>query len=179
MTKPDPEAWTETTSGRERVRTVVDTLDEPATVTEIAEQADVAWATADSELDRLVAENRVREIDSEGRTKYVPNPVQQFLDQILELIERNDRDELEARLVDYQSQLESLQDEHGTDTASEFRERLTAEDRSAEELQEIRNIATTWEALETERRLVKHALQLYDDVTHFSDSSSDNEVVFA
>lgn len=179
MTTLDPEAWTETTSGRERVRTVVETLEDPATVAEIAERADVAWATADSELDRLVAENRVRERDVDGATKYAPNPVRQFLGQILELIDDHDRDELEARLVDYQSRLESLREEHGANTSTAFRERLADDDRSAAEMREIRNVAATWEALETERRLVEHALRLYDDVTRVSDSDDDGRVAFA
>lgn len=179
MTDPDWDSWIETTSGRERVRMVVETLDEPATVSEIAEQADVAWGTADSELDRLLAENQVRKHDVDGQTKYGLNPVQQLLDQVLALIEENDREELEAQLVDYQSQLESLQTEHDAKTADDFREQLTAEDISAAEMRELRNIAATWDALETERRLMKHALQLYDDVTHFSEYSGDSTVISA
>lgn len=179
MPQPDPEAWTETTSGRERVRMVVETLDDPATVSEIADRASVAWGTADSELDRLVAENQVRERDVDGQTKYAPNPVRQFLDGILELIDDHDRDELEAKLVNYQSQLESLRDEHGADSAAELRDRLTADDRSADEMREIRSVAATWEALETERRLVEHALRLYDDVARFSDFGDDSRLASA
>lgn len=177
MPGPDPEAWTETTSARERVRIVVETLGDPATVTEIADEAHVAWATADSELDRLVADNRVREVDADGSTKYAPNPVRQLLDQILGLIEDNDRDELEARLVDHQARLESLRDEHDAETAAELRERLTGDEQSAEELREIRNAVATWDAVETERRLVEHALQLYDDVARVSGSDGDDRLV--
>lgn len=172
MTVPDPKAWNDRTSGRERVRMVVETHDEPASVTEIADRADVAWATADSELDRLLMENHVRKHEEDGQTKYASDPVRQFLDQILELIEEHDRDELEAQLVEYQSQLESLQDEHDADTATEFRKRLTGEDRSADELREIRTVTATWDALETERRLCKHALALYDDVSTVSETGT-------
>lgn len=177
MPTPNPEVWNEQTSGRERVRAVVETLAEPVSVSEIADQADVAWATADSELDRLLAENQVREHGSNGQTKYTPDPVQQFLDQILELIEENSRDELESQLVDYQSQLESLQADHDANTASDFRERLMTDDRSAAELREIRNITATWEALETERRLTKQALNLYEDVVRFADADSDSGIL--
>lgn len=179
METPNSEAWKDTTSARERVRMVVETLAEPASVAEIAEAADVAWATADSELDRLLADNRVGEYDVDGGTKYGPDPVRQFLDQILALIEENDRDELEAQLVEYQERLESLQDEHDARSAREFRAELTADDRTAEEMREIRNVASTWEALEIERRLVKHALHFYDDVSRLSDASDDWEVVRA
>lgn len=172
MPELDPEAWTETTSARERVRMVVETLADPATVTEVAEAAHVAWATADSELDRMVAENRAREVDADGATKYAPNAVQGFLDQIVALIEDNDREELEAQLVEYRSRIESLRDDHGAETAAELRERLTEDGRSAEELREIRAVAETWQALETELGLRKHALHLHEDVTQFSDPES-------
>ena len=178
MPVPDSKTWNEHTSGRERVRTVVETLADPASVSEIADQADVAWATADSELERLLTENQIRQHEIDGQTKYDPDPVQQFLDGILELIEENDRDELETQLVEYQSRLEALRDEHEVHSASEFRERLTSDDRSADALREIRAITATWEALETERRLTKQALNLYEDVSRFADSD-DHGVVSA
>lgn len=165
MTEPDPEAWKGETSGRERVRLVVETLSEPATVSAIADEADVAWATANSELERLLAENQVETHD--GGSKYGPNPVRQFLDQVVELIEEHDREELEAQLVENQSQIESLQEEHDARDAAEFRERLIDE-LSAAEMRDVRNVASTWNALETERRLVKQALNFYDDVSRLS-----------
>lgn len=165
MSEPDPDTWTDDITGRERVRMVVEVLDEPATVTDIAEEADVAWDTADSELDRMLAANRLTERTDDGRTTYGPDPVRQFFDQLLDLITENDRDELETRLVEYQQRRESLQAEHDAERVGEFRDRLTDEDRTAEEMRDIRNIASTWEALETEIRLTKDALYLYEHVS--------------
>lgn len=173
MSEPTPDAWEENTTGRERVRMVVELLEEPATVTEISDEADVAWDTADSELDRMMAENLVDEYEVDGQTKYGPNLVHQFLNQILDLIKEKDREELEMQLVEHQERLESLQEEFGVGSASEFRERLTDEDRTAEEMREIRNIVSTWEALETEIRLTKQALNFYDDVSRLSGSDDD------
>lgn len=177
MSEPNPEAWEENTTGRERVRMVVELLEEPATVTEISDEADVAWDTADSELDRMMAENLVDEYDVDGQTKYGPNLVHQYLNQILDLIEEKDREELEIQLVEYQERLESLQEEFDAGSASEFRERLTEEDCTAEEMREIRNIVSTWEALETEIRLTKQALNFYDDVSRLSGSDDDWRVM--
>lgn len=173
MSQPNPEAWEENTTGRERVRMVVELIEEPKTVTEIADEADVAWDTADSELDRMMIENLVDEYELDGQTKYGPNVVRQFLNQVLDLIRGNDREELETQLVEYQERLESFQEEYGAGSASEFRELLTEEDRTAEEMREIRNIASTWEALETEIRLTKQALNFYDDVSRLSGSDDD------
>ena len=171
---PPPETWTEKTSGRERVRMVVDSLDEPATINNIAENASVAWETADSEVTRLKAENKVRERD-DGR--YEPNPVQQFLDQILQLVETNSKPALESQLEAYQEQVEDLEAEYGVTSAREMREQLTNDDVSATKIREIRNVSETWGALELEIRLVKNALQLYDDLSQLSGSTGNTPSV--
>lgn len=176
MTDPDTERWKAEFSGRERVRMVVETLDEPATVTEIADRADVAWGTADSEIDRLLAERKVRKHTADGRTMYAPNPVQMLFEELEALIHENSRDALEADLAEYQSRIESLQTEYEVETLSELRDTLVSEDLSAAELRDVRNAASTWDALETEIRLRKHALQLYDDVTRLSESDGDERL---
>ncbi|NGM69081.1 ArsR family transcriptional regulator [Natronolimnobius sp. AArcel1] len=147
---------------------VVETLDEPTTINTIAEQAEVAWETANSEVKRLKTENKVRERD-DGR--YEPNPVQQFLDQILQLIEDHSKSELESQLQEYQEQVEDLSAEYGAPSAKELREQLTNDDVSAEEIREIRNVSETWAALELEIRHLKNALQLYDDLFQLSQSN--------
>lgn len=179
MPDPTPDRWTETTTGRERVRTVVETLDDPATVTEIADAADVAWETANSELERLQAENQVAVHEADGRTEYGPNPVRQFVDQVLALIDEHDRDELEDRLVTYQERLEALQEEHEARDASDLRERLADDGRSAAELRELRSVAETWAALQTERRLTQQALNFYADVARLSGSDDESSAMRA
>lgn len=179
MTEPNVDAWREEYSGRERVRMVIETLDEPATVSDIAERADVAWGTADSELERLLAEQTVREYTVDGSTKYGLNPVQMLVEEVLDLISENSRDELESALVEYQARVESLQDEYDVESLSDLRGDLIDEDLSAEEMRDVRNGASTWEALETEIRLTKHALELYDDVTRLSDSNGEDRLAIA
>ncbi|MHC3439178.1 DUF7342 family protein [Natrialbaceae archaeon A-gly3] len=168
-----PGSWNEKTSGRERVRMVVDTLNEPTTINDIAEQAGVAWETADSEVKRLMAENKVRRRDD---GLYEPNPVQQFLDQILHLIEDHSKSELESQLQDYQEQVEELSEEYSVISAQELREQLTNDDVSAAEMREIRNVSDTWGALELEIRLLKNALQLYDDLSQLSQSDGETPI---
>ncbi|ARS89913.1 DUF7342 family protein [Natrarchaeobaculum aegyptiacum] len=168
-----PDDWTDHTSGRERVRLVVDTLEEPATVNSIAERAAVAWETADKELSRLEAENTVRKRE-DGR--YEVNPVRQFLDQIVRLIETHSRAELESQLQEYQEEVESLESEYDVASAQNLRELLTDDDVSADEIREIRNVSDTWGALELEIRLLKNALQLYDDLSQLSQSNGDTPI---
>lgn len=179
MSEPDPDAWTETTTGRERVRMVVESLDKPATVTAIADEADVAWETANSELERMLAEDLINEYEDGGQTTYGPNHIRQFLDQILDLIEEHDRGELERRLVEYQERLEALRDQHDAESARDLRERLTEDDRTAAEMQEIRDVASTWETLEAEIRLTKHALYFYEDIVRLSGAGDDGGLLSA
>ena len=57
---------------------------------------------------------------------------------------------------------------------NEFREQLVNDVLSAEELHERRNVITTWEAVNTDLGLVKHALQMYEDVVELSSSPIDS-----
>lgn len=173
MREPNEAAWKDQYSGRERVRIVVETLDEPESITSIADRADVARATADSELETLIAENKAEEYTVDRQRKYAPNRVQILIGEVLDLIEENSRDELESTLVEHTAQIESLREEYNIKTLSELRNRLVEEDLTTEEMRSIRNAASTWEALETEISLAKHALQLYADVTQLSESDRD------
>jgi len=179
MSESYEEAWKDQYSGRERVRMIVETLDEPETVTTIADRADVAWATADSELETLVAGNKAEEHTIDGQTKYAPNPVQILIEEVLDLISESSRDELESTLVEHTAQVESIRKKYEVETLSELRNKLVEEDLKTEEMRTIRNAASTWEALETEIRLSKHALQLYTDVTQLSDSDGDEGLAIA
>jgi hypothetical protein len=69
--------------------------------------------------------------------------------------------------------------EYDVGSLAEFREQLADENFSAEELRERRNVIATWEAINTELGLVKHALQLYDDVVELSSPRTDSPSTFA
>lgn len=179
MEPPDQDSWTDTMSGRERVRAVVELLEEPTPVQEIADQADVSRATADDELRRLESDDWVTETTIDGMKAYDVNPVRLLFDEITDLIEEHPRDELERQLTELTAERETLASEHDVNSLTELREQLVADELSAAELQERRNVITTWEAVNTERRLVKHALQLYEDVVELSSPDSDLPSTFA
>jgi len=168
-------SWKDSTSGRERVRYVVEILDEPTTVQEIADRAEVSRTTADDELGRLESDDWVRETTVDGKKAYDLNPVRTLFDEITNLIENNTREGLEARLTELVEEQETLSEEYEADSLSEFRRRLAADDLSADELRELRNVAETWEAVETETGLMRHALRMYDDVVELS-SGTDAEL---
>lgn len=174
MADTPPGSWTENTSGRERVRHVVELLESPATVQEIADRADVSRTTADDELQRLASDDWVTETTIESKKAFDLNPVRMLFDEITDLIENHTRDELENQLGALKEEREELAAEYGAKSLSEFREQLLEAELSAEEVRERRNVIATWEALETDLSLVKHALQLYDDVTELSSPRTDS-----
>lgn len=164
MADPDPEAWTETMTARERVRAVVEVLDEPASVEAIRKRADVSWSTADRELDRLQAENVVDVVNVDGAERYRVNPVRLLFDEIERVIDDHGREELAAELEAMLDERASLREEFDATSAEDLRRRMADAD-DADEVRELRNAASTWGALEADIRLYRHALQLYEDVT--------------
>lgn len=165
------ETWKQDMSGRERVRYVVELLDKPRTVDDIADEAEVSRATADDELERLKSDDWVKETTVDGKKAYDLNPVRMLFDEITDLIEDNSREELEEQLTELKEGREELSQEYDADTLQELRESLAEEDLSAEEIRERRNVAETWEAVDSELRLIRHALRMYDDVVGLSSGS--------
>jgi Mn-dependent DtxR family transcriptional regulator len=173
MAEPSSRSWTNSMSGRERVRHVVELLDEPTPVQEIADRADVSRTTADDELERLESDDWVTETTVDGTKAYDLNPVRMLFDEVTDLIEAHSRDELESQLTELKEEQEQLATEYDVSSLDAFREQLADEEFSAEELRERRNVIATWEAITTELGLVKHALHLYDDVIELSSPRTD------
>lgn len=179
MAESNSEPWTVHMSGRERVRHVAELLDEPTPVQEIADRADVSRATADDELRRLESDDWVTETTVDGTKAYDLNPVRMLFDEVTDLIESHSREELERRLTGLKAEQEELAAEYDVGSLDEFRERLADEELSAAELRERRNAIATWEAINTELGLVKHALQLYDDVLELASPRTDSPSTLA
>jgi len=172
-------SWTESMSGRERVRRVVELLDEPTPVQEIADQADLSRATADDELQRLKSDDWVTETTIDGTKAYDLNPVRMLFDDVTDLIEAHSREELEHQLTELKEEQEELAAEYDVSLLDEFREQLADEEFSAADLRERRNVIATWDAINTELSLVKHALHLYDDVVELSSPRTDSHSTLA
>ncbi|PGF18364.1 hypothetical protein CP556_14550 [Natrinema sp. CBA1119] len=102
-----------------------------------------------------------------------------LFDEVTDLIEEHSRDELESQLTELKAEQEELAAEYNVDSLTEFREQLAVDELSADELRERRNVITTWEAINTEIGLVKHALQLYGDVVELSSLQTDSRSTFA
>ncbi len=179
MRDSDRGTWMDTMSGRERVREVVELLNEPTPVQEIADRAEVSRATADDELQRLERDDWVIETTVDGTKAYDANPVRMLFDEVTTLIEEHTRDELEGQLTELKEEQEALASEFNDSSLEGFREQLAEEEFSAAELRERRNVIATWEAVNTELALVKHALHLYGDVVELTSHKNNSSSSFA
>ena len=101
IAESNPGSWTDRTSGRERVRHVVELLDQPTPVQEIADRADVSRATADDELERLQSDDWATETTVDGAKAYDLNPVRLLFDEVTDLIDANSREELKGEPYEY------------------------------------------------------------------------------
>ena len=168
------ESWNEDLSGRERIRRVVETLSGPTSVQKIADRADVSRVTAGDELKRLKRDDWVIERTVDGAKAYDLNPVRLLFDEVTDLIAEHSRAELEKKFTALKAEMESLEAEYDVDSFEEFRDAFADETIPAAELRARRNVIETWEALNTELDLVKHALHLYDDVVDLSSTGSES-----
>lgn len=179
MTDSPERLWAEHLSGRERIRHVVELLDGPTPVQEIAHQSDVSRATAADELERLASDDWVIETTIDGAKAYDLNPVRMLFDEVTTLIKTHSRDELEQNLTALKEEQEALADDYNADSLAEFRDQLAETGVSAEELRTRRNVIATWEAINTELSLIRHALHLYEDIVELSSPQTDSAPPFA
>ena len=144
MAESNQGSWTEGMSGRERVRHVVELLDEPTPVQEIADRADVSRATADDELQRLQSDDWVTETTVAGARASDLKPVRMVCGAVTDLLEAHARDELESQVTELKAEQEELATEYDVSSPDEFRGALADEEFSAAELRERRNVIATW-----------------------------------
>lgn len=156
--------WTETTSARERVRAVAETLREPRSTNWISEQAGAAWSTTDEELQELVSRGWLHRIEAGRTTLYQPDYTRLLFDEIRILIEENTREELRDELIALREGTEGRQETYTVDTWEELERTLADAELSSAEISERRDAVAFWRENEADRQLIKHALALYSDV---------------
>lgn len=159
-----PRSWTESMSARERIRAVAETLREPRSVNWISDQADAAWSTTDEELQALVDQGQLRRVESGETTRYQPEYTQILFDEIRTLIEENSREDLRSELTAITEEIEAWQDTYDVETCEELEQSLADAALSSADLRQRREVITFWRENEADRRLIKHALELYADV---------------
>jgi hypothetical protein len=158
------QSWTETMSARERIRSVALTLSEPRSTNWISEQAETAWSTTNQELDDLVDRGQLRQVDAGESTLYQPDYTRLLFDELRRLVEEHTREELQAELTTIAEEIEDWQEAYDVETWEELEQSLADDTLSSSDIRERRDVVQDWQATEEDRRLIRHALELYSDI---------------
>jgi len=93
-----------------------------------------------------------------------PDYTRLLFEEIRTLIEENTREELRSELAAITEEIEEWQATYDIETREELEQSLADGDLASAELRELRDLIAFWRENEEDRRLIKHALELYSDV---------------
>lgn len=156
------EAWTEHTTAFDRVRSIVEALDQPRPAQYIADAAAVSETTAHNHLTRLAEMNIIRTVAGEDATRYAPDPLYARFRTLRGLIEDHNHEELLELKADLQQQIEDTKQQHGVDSPTELREQATQTDTAAETMGCI-EAASDWELTRYHLSIVDDAIDNYTE----------------
>lgn len=165
MTDRGLESWTEGLSARERVREIATTLTQPRSVEWVREEAQISsWQTAKDELAMLVEFGQIHAIEGDdGHTKYAPNYQLRYFNEVTELINEHTRAELRDEIATIQEEIDGWKAEFDVESRRDLEASLTDDGLSSDDVRERNTVLRQWERSEDNKRLLKHALELYDD----------------
>lgn len=176
MTDPPLTPWTDALTARERVREIATTLTQPRSVEWVREQAHVSsWQTAKDELEMLTEFGQVQTVEGDdGNTRYAPNYQQRYFTEVTELINDHTREELREEIATIQEKIEDWQTDFDVTARDALEATLTDDDLSSDAIRERNRVLRHWERAEDNKRLLKHALELYDDARELHPSHDDS-----
>jgi len=176
MTDRGLESWTDDLSARERVRKIATTLTEPRSVEWVRNEAQVSsWQTAKDELEMLVEFGQVHAVEGDdGNTKYAPNYQLRYFNEVTELINEHTRDELREEIAAIQEAIDEWKTEFDVESRDDLESTLTADDLTSDAIRERNKVLRKWERYEDNKRLLKHALELYDDARELYPGQNDS-----
>ena len=158
-------SWDENLTARERVREIATTLTQPRSVEWVREQAGIsAWQTAKDELEMLAEFGQIQAVQGDhGHTKYAPDYQQRYFDELAALINDHTREELRERIATIQERIDGWKAEYGVDSREDLEASLGEDTHDAATIRERNQVLRRWERAADNQRLLRQALQLYDD----------------
>lgn len=162
--------WKEHASAFDRVTSVTMTLTEFRPASWIAEEAAVSPNTARDHLRRLIDLGVVMATEQNGTRQYYPDPLYTRLRDVRELLEDTTKRELSEQAAALKEDIAEWKAEYDADSPDTLRERVAADDVSAEQAYELTRVASDWELARYQLSLVQDAIKNYDTWT--SDPSS-------
>ncbi|WP_424014153.1 DUF7342 family protein [Halorubrum xinjiangense] len=165
MTERGLASWSDGQTARERVRAIATTLTQPRSVDWVRDEAQVSsWQTAKDELEMLAEFGQVQIVDGDdGSPKYAPNYQQRYFTELTELINDHTREELREEVATVQAQIDDWKTAFDVESRDELEVTLTDDALSSDEIRERNRVLRRWEHTEENKRLLKHALELYKD----------------
>jgi hypothetical protein len=159
------DSWDDDLTARERVREIATTLTQPRSVEWVREQAQVSgWQTAKDELEMLVEFGQLHAVEGDdGNPRYAPNYQRRYFQELTELINTHTREGLRDEIASIQETIDAWRDEYDVDSRDDLEATLTDADIDSESIRERNRVLREWERREDNQRLLKHALELYDD----------------
>ena len=156
--------WSEGLTARERVRRIATTLTQPRSVEWVRKEAQISsWQTAKDELEMLVEFGQVHAVEMDGNTQYAPNYQSRYFTELAELINNHTREELREEIADIQEEIDEWKAEFDVDSRTELESTLVDDELSSGEIRTRNRIFREWERGEDNKRLLDHALELYED----------------
>ena len=123
----------------------------------------------------LVEFGQVYAIEEDGRnTKCAPNYQLRYFNEVTELVNNHTRDELREEIATIQAEIDEWKAEFDVGLRDDLESTLTDDDLSSEDVRERNNVLRDWERYEDNRRLLKHALELYDDARSLYPGQNDS-----
>ncbi|NGM70161.1 hypothetical protein G6M89_14280 [Natronolimnobius sp. AArcel1] len=165
MTDSGLGSWTDDLTARERVREIATALTKPRSVEWVREEAQISsWQTAKDELEMLVEFGQVQAVDGDdGNTKYAPNYQLRYVNEVTALINSHTREELRDELAAIQAEIDDWKHEFAVESRGELESTLTDDGLDSDAIRERNRVLRQWDRYEDNKRLLKHALELYDD----------------
>ena len=176
MTEHGIKSWPDGLSARERVREIATTLTQPRSVEWVREEAQISsWQTAKDEMEMLVEFGQVHAIEGDdGNIKYAPNYQLRYFNEITELINEHTRADLREEIATIQKQIDEWKDDFDVESRKDLESTLTDDDLSSKDVRERNTVLRQWERYEDNKRLLKHALELYDDARSLYPGQNDS-----
>ncbi|MGM0605847.1 MAG: DUF7342 family protein [Halobacteriota archaeon] len=176
MTDSGLGSWTDDRSSRERVREIATTLTAPRSVEWVRKEAQVSsWQTAKDELEMLVEFGQVQAVEGDdGNTKYAPNYQLRYFNEVIELINSHTREELREEIASIQKLVDEWKSRFSVESRTELESTLTEDDLDSEAIRERNRVLRQWERYEDNKRLLKHALELYGDARELYPGQNDS-----
>jgi hypothetical protein len=112
----------------------------------------------------LVEFGQVQAIEGDdGNTKYAPNYQLRYFNELTELINTHTRAELRGEIASIQSDIDEWKREFSVESRDDLESTLTDDDLDSDAIRSRNRVLRQWERYEDNKRLLKHALELYDD----------------